>query len=239
MFDTPTNQGLSTAPQPGQAAGQPVTPNAAPQPANPQAQADAPVFVTKAEITALETKLLAEMKKTAQSSSDKVKNQVLQKLETLKTYGIQATEEQAAAMLQAEQSQQPQTQQQPVTQQGQPAQVANAAVQTNDPVLSQAAAWMQEDKSPSDPITAEAYRKMATAGVRITDDDKESSMIKGGNVSDWLASVDLAIAAKTKRLEIQGTPIRTPNLSSGTPSSKPTHSSLNGQDTLEAYFSNK
>ena len=230
MFEQPTNQGNSNA-QPGQAAPL-VSPDTQPQ-------TEAPVYVTKAEISALEEKLRKEMQQTAQSQADKVKNQINKKLETLKAAGITATPEQAQAMIQAEQSQAPETPQQPVTQPRQPAQAAPVVAQTNDPILNQAATWMQEDKSTPDPITAEAYRKMAQSGVRIQDSDPEASLIKGGNVTEWLSSVDAAIEAKQKRLNIKGTPIRTPNLSSGTPSSKPAHADLSAQDTLEAYFHSK
>ena len=98
MFEQPTNQGNSNA-QPGQAAPL-VSPDTQPQ-------TEAPVYVTKAEISALEEKLRKEMQQTAQSQADKVKNQINKKLETLKAAGITATPEQAQAMIQAEQSQPP------------------------------------------------------------------------------------------------------------------------------------
>lgn len=234
------SQVLDQTAQPGQAE---ITASQIPgnNQSEPQLQNDpAQGYVTKAELDALKKEMLKSM----QSNAGKLEQRITERMEKLKAAGIPATTESVQRLIEAEEEQANESKPQaPIpqgTQQVQATQPGTQVSPATDPVLAQAATWMQEDGlSNPNPITAEAYRMMALENVRITDDDPESKSIGGQTAFDFLASLKAAMEAKRQRLDLKGTPGRTPGISSGSPTSAQSHENKRGLETLNQYFRGK
>lgn len=199
----------------------------------------AQTYVTKAELEALRE----EMKRNVQSSAAKVEARVTKRMDELKTAGITATPEAVQKLLEEEDKQKSQVVPGSITppvSEGQTAQPGSTTPPESDPVLARASQWMKEDGLDAvNPITAEAYRLMATSEIRITDEDPEAKSIGGKTAFEFLSSVNAAIDAKKLRLNLKGTPGRTPGLSSSTTIAGNSSDGMRGLDTLNEYYKGK
>ncbi|MEN6571401.1 MAG: hypothetical protein ABFD24_06135 [Anaerolineaceae bacterium] len=219
--------------QPAQG-GQPANPAPAPAPtqeqtAQTQTQTGNPEFVTKAE---MEQKI-SEALRNAQSMTGKMEARINKKIADLSAAGVNVTREQAQAIVSHE-DQQSQGGQSGEVLTNQAAQPGNQqAAQQNDPVVSQAISWMQEDgvEKPNGP-TAESYHMMAAAGVHITEGDPEFKNIGGKTAFEFLKSVEKAIADKKAREERSGSPGRVPAIAQGGQSNGAIPLSVPGSEVL-------
>ena len=203
------------------------------QPGTPQAPAEnQPQYLTRDEFEQEKAKIISQ----AQSIMGKSEKRVLAKVEELKSIGIQATPQQAEAMLALEdKSAQP----------GKPPEVPPPAAPpvapiSSDPQLNTALAWAKAAglEQPND-IELEAYRLMVEGGAQLTSEDPEAKEIDRSNPTAFLASIQSAVAKAKVRRAKEGIPsgARAPALVGGAPSNKPIHEDMSASETLDYAFS--
>lgn len=199
----------------GQQTGQFVNPEAQPS-GNGQAadnQAPASTYVTPEQLEALKADILKEVKSSTQSLVDKSRNTINAKIESLKSFGINATPEQAAALIESESGNQFSGQEQAAAKQP----VANA-----EKVDGEKAKWIAANTKgavdPSDPYWGAVYEiSKANDGLLIGVDDPELE-IMNKEFKDGAAFVSAfaqAIAAKKLRLEEKSGYASAPGIFSG------------------------
>jgi hypothetical protein len=150
----------------GQQAGQPVQADANPS-GNGQAATNQPSvsdYVTKAEFEAAMSNFLKQSNSNAQSLVDKKTNAINAKIESLKSFGITATPEQAAKLIESEVTQSPEDSKPEAKQ-------AEDARQVDTPQDS----WIKAaGGNPDDPYWGKVYQtSQVFGGMTITPDDPE------------------------------------------------------------------
>lgn len=201
-------------------------------------------YVTKAELDALREEMVKIAHSSAQSSTGKLEQRIIKRMNELKAAGIPATAESVQRLIDAEEqhgdaaSTAPSIP--PENQGGQVAQPAPTGNQAVDPIIAKAAAWMDEDgmQNPN-PITAEAYRLMAVEDIHIMDEDPEAKTIGGKTAFEFLSSLKAAVEAKRARLDLKGTPARIPGMAGGAANAGASHDGKRGIATLDAYYRGK
>lgn len=212
----------------------PVTETVPPaQPGTPQAPAEnQPQYLTREEFEQEKAKIISQ----AQSMTGKSEKRTLAKIEELKSIGIQATPQQAEAMLALEDKN---------TQPGLPPATpppagTPVAPLSTDPLVNTALAWAKADglEQPN-AIELEAYRLMAEGGVQLKSEDPEVKELDRSNPTAFLASIQSAVAKAKVRREKEGIPsgARAPALVGGAPSNKPIHENMSASETLDYAFS--
>lgn len=228
------NPSLNLSPVDGQSNGQaPQTP--APQgQGQPNPEGNQQKYVTVEEMRAEIEKVVSNSKSALGKSEARING----KIQELAKAGIQVTPQQAQKAIELEDAAQANGQPQP---QGQPT-ATQQIPSTGDPVADQARAWMTEDgvdySKPDLQPLVEAYRMMAQAGVRITDEDPETSLIpqKPANALEFLTGIKNAIEAIQARTAAAGSPARVPGLVSGQHNNQPSHVGMSGKQTLEEAY---
>lgn len=214
MSDLLTNGAL-----PGQA-GQPAT--SSPQNAEtPSANAaenpggETTQYVTKNEAQQLAKDAAADAVRQMQSLSDKAQAKIEKQINSLKAVGITATPEQVRKMVATEEANE-------------------SAGEISNP----GAAQQQAMEPPLDPVVRKAFMIMEEAGVKVTAEDPEFSLIdsKTEDPEVFLDSVRAATNKMAARLNVKGSPARMPAVSSNSKPTVPNHAGKTGTNILDEYY---
>jgi len=185
----------------GQQTGQFANPEAQPS-GNGQAadnQAPASTYVTPEQLEARLAEVLKQTTSNAQSLVDKTKNTINAKIESLKSLGISATPEQAAALIESEKGNQSSAQEQTAAKQ--PVSVAGE-------VDSEKANWITANTKgavdPSDPYWGTVYEiSKENDGILIGQNDPELEIMNKQFTSGaaFVSAFAQAVAAKKLRTQ--------------------------------------
>jgi len=197
-------------------------------------------YITKKELEEALEKLAGRL----QAQNARVASKIHAKLAALQKAGIQATPEQAKALVEVEESE-PVTERQEAaeTRAGDTAQkpVVEQTGKVDDETASAVRMLTELGVKPEqvDPYTLEAFRMMVREGVKITPEDPEFGTIKGNTPFEYLSSAKQAIEAYKARKQREGTPARVPALAGVSAGTKPVWASMSPAEILEQYFRGK
>jgi len=185
----------------GQQAGQLENPVAQPSVEGQAAEKQEPAsnYVTPEQLEALKAEILKEVKSQTQSLVDKSRNAINQKIESLKKAGINATPEQAAALIESENNDQSFSQEQVEAPQPPP---------PVEEVDSEKAKWIAANTNgtvdPSDPYWSAVYQiSKENEGMLIEESDPEFEIMNKPFTSGPAFVSAFAQAVASKKLRMQ------------------------------------